>query len=168
MRLPTPALLGIALLGLLFLAAACGEAVAEGDCLAPRDGELVQVPCTAEGTPLPTATPTPASSNGDANVVAGNGGTVDGLSIFLGQGTCSICHTIDTIPQARGQIGPNLSQIGLKGEAYVRESILDPDAFIATECPTGPCPSGTMIQTFGDLFSGEQIDALVTYLLTLQ
>ena len=163
MRLPTPALLGIALFGLLFVAVACGEALAEGDCLAPEDGQLVAVPCTTEGTPLPTPTPTLAPSNG-----GGNGEDTDGRSIFLGQGTCFICHTIDDEPLAGGQIGPNLSQIGLKGEEYIRESIMTPDAVIATDCPTGPCPSGTMIQTFGELFSEDQVDALVNYLLSLQ
>ncbi len=168
MRLPTPALLGIALFGLLFVAVACGEALAEGDCLAPEDGQLVAVPCTTEGTPLPTPTPTLAPSNGGGNGGSGNDGDTDGRSIFLGQGTCFICHTIDDEPLAGGQVGPNLSQVGLKGEEYLRESIMFPNAVIATDCPGGPCPSDTMIPTFGELFSEEQIDALVDYLLTLQ
>ena len=91
----------------------------------------------------------------------------DGAQVFLAGG-CTACHTIDSLPQARGAIGPDLSRIGARGDAYVRESIIDPNAVIAEECPTGPCQPGLMPQLFGQRLSQEELDALVAYLLTLR
>ena len=81
---------------------------------------------------------------------------------------CAACHTIDSLPQARGAIGPNLSRIGAKGEAYIRESIVDPNAFIGPDCPFGPCQSGLMPQFYGLSLPKDALDALVAYLLSLK
>ena len=80
----------------------------------------------------------------------GNGGSLaPGLSVFLSSG-CAACHTIDSVSQAAVAVGPNLSNIGGRADAaYIRESILDPNAVIAAACPAGPCPSGVMPQTVG-------------------
>ena len=169
MRRRDQALLWTGLLGMLLLVAACGRgAAAQGECLVPEDGKLVPAPCVADVGP---GTPTPTSPIIVDNGGVGDGGTPTGsagLQLFLQEGTCFICHTIDSVPQARGQIGPNLTHVGQKGEAHIRQSILDPDAVIAEECPTGPCPSGQMLQNFGDIFTDQQIDDLVAFLLTLQ
>jgi len=86
----------------------------------------------------------------------------------LREGTCFICHTISSVPQARGQIGPDLSRIGQKGDQYVRQSITDPNAVIADKCPTGPCPADAMPQNFAQTLTTAQLDALVAYLVTLK
>ena len=161
--------LGLVVMGVLFLAAACGGTPEKaGDCLEAQDGRLVSVPCIDDSgqelVPTPTATALPTDGNGGTT----NGGGADGLSIFLSQGTCFACHAIDGVPQAQGQVGPNLTLVGARGEAYVRESIVDPNAVIAEECPGGPCASGLMPQTFAQTLSEDQIDALVIYLLALQ
>ena len=82
---------------------------------------------------------------------------------------CAGCHTIDSIPEARGQVGPDLSHVGGRADAaYIRESILTPNAVTATGCPDGPCPSGLMPPMFGIIMDPEQIDALVEYLAGLK
>ncbi len=98
-----------------------------------------------------------------------------GEQLFQSQG-CVACHTIEGV--AQGAVGPDLTDIGDKAEErakeagvadaaeYIRQSIVDPNAFVAPECPTGPCPPGVMPQNFGSTLSEEQIDALVQYLLT--
>ena len=90
-----------------------------------------------------------------------------------------------TLPGTVGRIGPNLTHVGTKEATfpgYLRESILTPDAVIAPDCPGGPCPPdviapdcpfgscqpGIMLQTFGDILTQEQVDALVDYLTTLR
>ena len=110
MRVPQSSSLVVLVFTVLLVAAACqGQAAPSGDCLAPRDGKLVAVPCAAPGTPEPTATPTPLPTEsstpggGSANTPSGS---ASGQGVFLGAGTCFICHTIDSVPQARGQIGP--------------------------------------------------------------
>ena len=73
-------------------------------------------------------------------------------------------------------MGPNLSEIGLTAadrvsgvgpEDYLRQSILEPGAFIAPECPQGDCPPGVMLQTFAESLSEADLDTIVSYLSAL-
>ena len=160
-----PFLPGVVLLVLVLLVASCtASAQPAGECVAPRDGQLVAVPCTAAGTPEPTPPPTTVPSGDGGTIVPSTGG----LEVFLREGTCFICHTISSVPQARGQIGPDLSKIGQKGEAHIRQSIMDPNAVMADPCPTGPCAADTMPQNFAQTLTPAQLDALVAYLVTLK
>lgn len=96
---------------------------------------------------------------------------------LLGQAPgCATCHAFDAGVQL---VGPSLAGIagraetivqdpGYTGSAvtsadYLRESILNPDAYIADGFF-----EGTMYQDYGSHLSEEQIDALVSYMLTLQ
>lgn len=100
-----------------------------------------------------------------------------GAELFQFQG-CGGCHTIEGV--SPGQTGPELTHIATvaeeraatigveSAEAYIRQSIVDPNAYIVPECPTGPCPAGAMPITFGRLLSEDQIKALVAYLLEQQ
>jgi len=94
-----------------------------------------------------------------------------GRSVFQKAG-CTACHTLADAGGA-GQIGPNLNQIGataatrVAGEAaeeYIKTSIVNPNAYIAPECPNGACPANVMPQTFGNTLSEAELTALVTYL----
>ena len=114
-------------------------------------------------TPTPTTDPVAATAQAE----------VDQIAAAINAGGCIACHTIPEIPGAVGQIGPDLSNIGVDGatrvagysaEEYILESIMDPEAFIAPDCPTGPCPSGVMIVP--ELETG-QIETIVGYLSTL-
>ena len=158
----------VSFIGIVLLAVACsGTAAAAGECLEPRDGEMVAVPCVVPGEPDSTATELPASTTLPEDVVTPAPST-GGLGVFVREGTCFTCHTIESVPQARGQIGPDLSHIGQKGEAYIRQSILEPNAVIAEKCPAGPCAAGLMPAIFEQILTGEQIDAVVAYLLSLK
>ncbi len=70
----------------------------------------------------------------------------------IAKGGCAACHTIPEVGAA-GQVGPNLSNIGADAASripgysateYIYESIADPLAFAAPECPFGPCIAGAM------------------------
>ncbi len=75
---------------------------------------------------------------------------------------CASCHTING---QGGQIGPELTDVyAEKGEEYVHQSILMPNAVIAEACPTGPCPSGIMPQNFGETLSEDELNNIITYL----
>jgi len=89
---------------------------------------------------------------------------------------CGGCHNIPGVPNAVGQVGPNLINIGndaasrvagQDAEAYLQESILDPNAFIAPECPNGECPAGVMPPNMDQRLSEQEIDLIVAHLLTL-
>jgi len=97
-----------------------------------------------------------------------------GKELFIDQG-CGSCHTIEGI--SSGVVGPNLTDIGLRAEerakeaglpdakTYIRQSIVEPNSYIVSDCPLGPCPSGMMPPDFGERLTEEQINALVEFLL---
>ena len=90
-----------------------------------------------------------------------------GLAVFNGQG-CNACHTF-TAAASAGAIGPNLDDLSDTAEgakkpldAYVRESILQPDSFITPGYNAGVMPS------FDGQIPPKDLDALVKYLVENQ
>jgi mono/diheme cytochrome c family protein len=83
--------------------------------------------------------------------------------IFANAG-CNACHQLDQ-QGAVGGIGPNLTQVGGRLSVdEIKQSITNPTAVTAAECPGGPCPQGVMPQYFKDRLTSEQIDTLANYL----
>lgn len=77
---------------------------------------------------------------------------------------CIACHQIDQLKSVGG-VGPNLTKVGSRLTVdQIKESIINPNAVIASECPAGPCPSGVMIQDFAKRLTPEQIDTVAKYL----
>ncbi len=88
-----------------------------------------------------------------------------GLAVFNQQG-CNGCHTF-TAARSAGQIGPNLDKLTSEAkkakkplEPFIRESILDPTAYVEPGYQAGVMPSFKGQIPAGDL------DALVKYLAT--
>jgi cytochrome c oxidase subunit 2 len=93
----------------------------------------------------------------------GGGGGGDGEAIFLENG-CQACHVLSAIPSAQGQIGPSLDELSTSAEAagmpleeFIRESIVDPGAFVPDGYTAGTMPA------FGQI-PEEELDQLVQYL----
>ena len=98
------------------------------------------------------------------------------------KGGCAACHTIPGVPGAVGQIGPDLTDIGVtageritadgytgaadSAEGYIRESLETPNAFVSPDCPTGPCQEGAMPVMAG-ILNGDEIQKVVAYLASL-
>lgn len=89
----------------------------------------------------------------------------------INQGGCGNCHVIPGVPGADGEVGPDLSKLGTvagtrkpkaTAKEYVRESILDPDAFIAPGHEKGVMP-----RKFGKTLSDDDLTRLVDYLAGL-
>jgi cytochrome c5 len=92
-------------------------------------------------------------------VIAGGGAEVTTLP-------CSQCHTIGKV--AFGRVGPDLTDIATRADAaYIRESIMDPQAVIVENCPSGPCVPDVMPTLYAQALTEEEIDALVWYLTGL-
>lgn len=124
------------------------------------------------GGAQPSAAPRPAASVGDP---------ARGEQVFTtaAQPTCAGCHALKGVSE--GQIGPDLTHIateavqrvvdpGYKGKAkdtaaYIRESITDPNAFIAPKCPNGTCFRDLMPKDFAQKLTRQQLEDLVAYLL---
>jgi cytochrome c peroxidase len=89
---------------------------------------------------------------------------------------CAVCHSIPGVPNAAGQVGPDLTAIGQDAETrvsgqsaadYMLESILKPNAFIAPNCPLGACPSDVMPPNLADKLTSAELGLIIDYLLTL-
>jgi cbb3-type cytochrome c oxidase subunit III len=94
----------------------------------------------------PNATPTP---------VPGATPEERGQNLFTGMG-CVGCHVING---QGGAVGPELTQIYSKGEEYVRQSILQPNAVIAEGFQPNLMP-----QNFGQRLNEENLNDLIAYL----
>ncbi len=89
---------------------------------------------------------------------------------------CNSCHVTPGLPDFGGSmLGPDQTLMGdvaatrregYTAEEYILESIVDPSAFIVEECPLGQCLE-VMPQNYGGLFSEEELNAVVAYLLSL-
>lgn len=101
---------------------------------------------------------------GGGGAGGGAGSASAGQALFTSKG-CPACHTL-TAANASATIGPNLNGIGtaagtrksgMSAEAYIRESIQDPQAAIAPGF-TAPSPMPT------GLALGKELDDLVAFL----
>jgi mono/diheme cytochrome c family protein len=85
-------------------------------------------------------------------------GSTEPMAIIRGAG-CTGCHKISG---EGGAIGPDLTHVGSRLSAnLIRESILLPDAKTAKGYEKF---KGVMPKTFGHMFTGEQLEALVQFL----
>jgi cytochrome c oxidase subunit 2 len=80
---------------------------------------------------------------------------------------CAACHEFKAIPGAVGKVGPSLDDLsqsakkaGQPLEAFVKESIVNPNAYV----PPGYQP-GTMPPNFGTTIPADKLDQLVQYLV---
>lgn len=82
---------------------------------------------------------------------------------------CRICHSLDP---GVTLVGPSFAGVatraaervpGVGAEDYLRESILDPDAYVVEGFP-----AGQMVPTYLDILDEEDVDNLVAFLLTLE
>ena len=92
-----------------------------------------------------------------------------GEQIFASSG-CGGCHTIEGV--SFGEVGPNLTQIGdvaatrkadLSAEEYIRESILQTNAFVVDGYQENIMP-----QNYDQQLNQSDLDDLVTFLLAQQ
>ena len=93
----------------------------------------------------------------------GGGAKPDGKKLFTdGNGTATACGACHTLADAgtTATTGPDLGKVlAGKDAAFIRQSILKPDAEIAPGFQAGIMP-----KNYGDTLSADELDALVTYL----
>ncbi|MBI5352941.1 MAG: nitrite reductase, copper-containing [Chloroflexi bacterium] len=96
---------------------------------------------------------------------------------------CGTCHAISGIPNAKGAVGPDLTNVPASAqdhfnsgkysgsaktaEEYILESITKPDVFLAPTCPTGPCTAGVMPATLSQTLNPDELNSIVQYLNSL-
>ena len=136
------------------------------------------VACGGTVAVLPTVTPGPWQSLMTPRPTRMLGPAGTGQDLFIGLAACSACHTIEGISQ--GVLGPPLDGIasaagnrisGYSAEEYIRESIVEPDAYTAGTADglSQDYQEGLMSATMaGIVLTDEDVDALVEYLLSLR
>ena len=152
---PARILSGIAGIALL-LAVACGPGAQ---------------PTPTSPPPTPTATPavgtTPPAGNGGGDLVARGQMLYETASPI----PCMTCHTIDGSPSAaptwQGLYGHDVPLTDgttvVADDAYIRESIVDPNAKIVE----GFFPN-IMPPNYGDTLSDSDIEAIIAYIKSLE
>jgi cytochrome c oxidase subunit 2 len=122
------------------------------------------------GASTPTSTPTstpPPSSGGSSTGAAGN--AANGKTIFTGSAGCGGCHALAAAGTSGG-VGPALDDLsgdaqkaGEPLDAFIKSSIVDPGAFVASGYPDGVMPT-----SFGSTLSSTDIDDLVAFISASQ
>jgi sulfur-oxidizing protein SoxX len=106
---------------------------------------------------------------GAAGGNAGAGEAVFGQGVIGGLPGCMTCHSLEA---GVTLVGPSLASIGaeagsmvsgLSAEEYLRQSIIEPDAYVVEGFGQGLMPAG-----YGDALTSQQLDDLVAYLLGLK
>lgn len=141
-------------------------------------GEAGVAPTTAPVAPTSAESATGVSVSADAVATDAEPGKV-AITAFTKAG-CVGCHIIPGVPNAKGTIGPDLTDIAtvadqtIKDSSYtgkaktvdefLHEAILEPDAHIASDCGGSPCQKGIMPASLGKTLSSAELDALIQYL----
>jgi cytochrome c oxidase subunit II len=102
----------------------------------------------------------PAPTGPSGGQQAGNG-----KAVFTANG-CAACHTLSAVG-SQSQVGPDLDKLPAEAtrasralEPFVRESIVDPGAYVEPGYPNGVMP-----QNFGATIKKPNLDTLVQYLV---
>jgi mono/diheme cytochrome c family protein len=117
-------------------------------------------------TSAPAAT---ATTSGQQTPGAGDDDVEAGRQLAAAQ--CFACHTIDGStsvgPTWQGLYGSEVElesgETVVADDAYIEESILDPNAKVSAGFPASVMPN-----TFADVLSDEQVQQLVAYIRSLQ
>jgi cytochrome c551/c552 len=154
---------------LLFPAGFAGWAVGHYTSLG-ESSETVVHTVTVGSTSTPTTTSAPTTTSGGTTTSSGKGGgnAAAGEAVFNANG-CASCHTFGPA-NATGTVGPDLDKApasdakadnNMDLAAFIKESIEDPDAYIAKGYSKGIMPS-----TFDESLSGKQLNDLVAFIVS--
>jgi len=135
------------------------------------------VPATATTAPTsepPTATAIPPTATPEQAAAGPSGDAEKGKALFETffeqvSFACNTCHYVDSEQRL---IGPGLLNVstraetrveGQSAEEYIRNSIVNPSAFVVPDYPDGLMP-----QVYGDILSEQDIQDIIAYLFTLK
>jgi mono/diheme cytochrome c family protein len=132
---------------------------ASGELPTPAEVDAAKASGESVGQEEQQAGGTTSTSSAGTSTTSTTTASADGAQLFTDQG-CSGCHTLKAAGST-GTTGPDLDTV-LKGKpaSFIKTSIVDPNAEIAKGYP-----SDVMPQNFGTTLSGDEINALVQYLV---
>ena len=100
-----------------------------------------------------------AAAGAEPTPVPGATAEERGANLFQGLG-CVACHMVNG---QGGAVGPDLTNVYAKGEDYIRQSILMPNAVVVEGFQPNIMP-----QNFGEKVSDENINDLIAYFKSVQ
>ncbi|MFL7871625.1 MAG: hypothetical protein AB8I58_22540, partial [Anaerolineales bacterium] len=124
-----------------------------------QEEEAAQLLPEPIATPAPIPTPRPIEGSEPEELLLNAG--------------CTSCHKIGNLGEGH-KVGPELSNIGwlaqgrvegMSAEAYILQSIVDPNVYLAPECPNGPCMENIMPRDYAQRLTLDQQRTVVTYLM---
>jgi len=153
---------------LLFPAGFAGWAVGHYTSLGGSKSSVRTV--TVAGGSSTSSTPSTTSTSATTTSSSGGGGgdATAGKAVFASNG-CATCHTFQPAGST-GTLGPNLDTApksdakadkNMALAAFVKESIVNPDAYIAKGFNKGLMP-----KTFGSSIKGADLNDLVAFILS--
>jgi cytochrome c551/c552 len=121
---------------------------------------------TSTGATTAPSTTTAATTGAATTGAAPAGNAAAGKTVFTSN-ACASCHTFEPAG-ATGTVGPDLdtavtadaTKAGMSLDAFVRQSIVDPNAYIASGYAKGVMPT-----TFGSSLSKTQLDDVVAFVV---
>ncbi len=128
-------------------------------------GEMADLIAYLHGGPPKGATRTTTNDTTTSTTTATTGGAANGKQLFASEG-CGSCHAF-AAAGATGTIGPDLDQ-ALAGDAkkagqplaaFVRESIIKPNAYVRSGFQPGVMPS-----SYGQSLSSSQVADVIAFL----
>jgi cytochrome c551/c552 len=153
---------------LLFPAAFAGWAIGHYTSLGGKASATIVHTVTVGSTSTPTTTSAGTTTSAATTTTSTVGNVAAGKAVFASQG-CASCHTFAPA-NSTGTIGPNLDTapaVSAKDDnnmnlaAFIKQSIVSPDAYIAKGYPKGVMPA-----TFGQSLSSTQLNNLVAFILS--
>jgi len=151
---------GLLIVGMLTAVEVLGEShhfEAAGEGAGSPTEQAATVATTTSATTTQATTTQGTTTGGGAP--SGNAGAGKQIFTATAQPPCSSCHTLSEAG-ASGQVGPNLDDV-LKGKdaAFIHESIVDPNAEVASGFSAGVMPD-----VYDQQLSEEQLADLVAFL----
>ena len=154
---------------LLFPAGFAGWAVGHYTSLGKSSSTVVHtVTIGSTSAPATTTAPAPTTTPATTTSSGGGGNAAAGKAVFAANG-CASCHTFKPA-NATGSVGPDLDTApasdakadnNMNLAAFIKESIDNPDAYIAKGYSKGVMPT-----TFGQSLSSTQLNDLVAFILS--
>ena len=162
-------LLWLLFVTLLFPAGFAGWAVGHYTSLGKPSATVVHTVTVGGSTTAATTTSATTTGSSSTTTSSGGGGNAAaGKSVFASSG-CASCHTFQPAG-ATGTIGPDLDSAPASDAkadhntplaAFIKESIVNPDAYIAKGFSKGLMPTN-----FGTQLSSSQLNDLVAFILS--
>lgn len=148
---------------LLFPAALIGYAV--GHDTSPQAKTVTVTTGAAPAAPAPSTTVKAPTTTTAAAATSPSASAAAGKTVFASAG-CAACHTFKPAG-ASGKVGPDLDTTPEKDaksqhmalDAFVKQSIVDPNAFISPGFSKGLMP-----QTFASQLGAKKVDELVAFI----